>query len=370
MSAIFICLFVNPTRAIFLTKFFACAVPHIFHILVKTLRRSNNLAIIITRHKVIQLAAVLHILILVALAIVKAPFTAVISVPPKLIHWHLIFYNAVVTTQPVLTVHLSIRSRRSHPVAIAQLALLHRAGHSTVHLHLRIFLTTPYCSHGIIYRVYRLHSSSVSLHVLARLMPIILVNKRIPQSNVLHIHIRSIILHISPARCITLIPWVRRCHPCTHTLVLTFSIAITLAAGSLVKHLTCSSIVTTLNRLKITPVKFLFRQQTQLISTSLTLCRLLLGTLSGSLHNATFTHLSINILLPQLLYVTITFSQLLLHRAEQLAKLRKLHATVCHTHRTAYFSQGKISLMQVASLYAQRIILHHIRVNAMLFSKL
>ena len=110
--------------------------------LVETLRWKNHISIVVTGNKVIQLAVVLHILILVALTVVVAPLIGIIAIPPQLTHRHIILNDAVLALQAVVAMHLSILLRRSHPVAITQLALLYRCRHSTIHFHLHILLAT------------------------------------------------------------------------------------------------------------------------------------------------------------------------------------------------------------------------------------
>lgn len=87
--------------------------------LVETLRWRNHIALIVTSNKVVQLAVVLHVLVAVAFAIVIPPLSNVISVKPQLTGWHFVLHDTILAIQTMLSVHLSILTAWSHPVAIS-----------------------------------------------------------------------------------------------------------------------------------------------------------------------------------------------------------------------------------------------------------
>ena len=85
---------------------------------IKTLRRRDNVTIIIIGNKVVQLSVVLGILVFILLAIIKAKLVCVITIPPQLVGWHFILYDTIFAFQSVCSVHFGIFLRRSNPVTI------------------------------------------------------------------------------------------------------------------------------------------------------------------------------------------------------------------------------------------------------------
>ena len=75
---------------------------------IETLRRRNNVTLIIIGNKVVQLSIILGILVFILLAIIKAKLVCVITIPPQLVCWHFILNDTIFAFQSVVSMNIGI----------------------------------------------------------------------------------------------------------------------------------------------------------------------------------------------------------------------------------------------------------------------
>ena len=186
---------------------------------IETLRRRNNITLIIIGNKVVQLSVVLGILVFILLAIIKAKLVCVITIPPQLICRHFILDDTIFAFQTVCSVHFGIFLRRSNPVTITQLTFLHRSRNSTINLYLNILLTILNGINSRIDGFHRFQSMRSVLRITLRVREVIIRLRSIAQSHILQVHIRTARFPIITSRLVAFISRVSRCFPCTYTLI-------------------------------------------------------------------------------------------------------------------------------------------------------
>ena len=275
---------------------------------IETLRRRNNVTLIIIGNKVVQLSIILGILVFILLAIIKAKLICVITIPPQLSSRNFVFNDTIFAFQSVCSVHFGIFLRRSNPVTITQLAFLHRSRNSTINLNLNILLAVLNGINSHIDSLHRFQSMRSVLRITLRVREIIIRLRSITQSHILQVHIRATGFPIVTSRLVAFISRVSRSSPRTYTLVCAFGIIIALASGSLIKHFPGSSIITLSKSIHILLVKFIIRNQRKFLQVLFALGFLFLCSLSSSFHGVT---LRLHLLFA-LLYYGINVTKVLL----------------------------------------------------------
>ena len=100
---------------------------------------------------------------------------------------------------------LSIPLRRSHPVTIAQLALLYSCRHGAIHLYLHILLAVPYVVNGCLYRLAALLACWQALRVFIRMRKDVFWLVAVACCHIIHIEVWRVFTNGIASRFVRLI---------------------------------------------------------------------------------------------------------------------------------------------------------------------